>query len=83
MTIVFPEPMANQIRSAVEAGEYASTSEAVRDAVRLWTARRRLQEAELQGLREAWSEGKASGSKGALNMKSLIAEARADKAAKT
>lgn len=35
MTVVFPEPMVAQIRAAVAAGEYASTSEAVRDAVRL------------------------------------------------
>jgi Arc/MetJ-type ribon-helix-helix transcriptional regulator len=34
MTITFPEPMAEQLRAAVEAGEYASTSEAVCDAVR-------------------------------------------------
>ncbi len=42
MTVVFPEPMADQLRAAVEAGEYASTSEAVRDAVRLWSGRRRM-----------------------------------------
>ena len=42
MTVVFPEPMAEQIRAAVDAGEYASTSEVVRDAVRLWNGRREL-----------------------------------------
>ena len=40
MTVVFPEPMAATIRAAVEAGDYATTSEAVRDAVRLWTDKR-------------------------------------------
>ncbi|WP_244936494.1 ribbon-helix-helix domain-containing protein [Methylobacterium currus] len=42
LTVVFPEPMAAQIRAAVEAGDYASTSEAVRDAVRLWSDRRQM-----------------------------------------
>jgi len=37
MTIVVPEPMAAKIRAAVAAGDYASTSEVVRDAMRLWS----------------------------------------------
>ena len=45
MTVVFPEPMADQLRAAVKAGEYASTSEAVRDAVRLVGGRRELRAA--------------------------------------
>jgi antitoxin ParD1/3/4 len=61
MTVVFPEPMADQLRAAVEAGEYASTSEAVRDAVRLWSGRRRMMAQDLEQLRRAWDEGKASG----------------------
>jgi Arc/MetJ-type ribon-helix-helix transcriptional regulator len=35
-TIVLTEAMAEEIRKAVEAGEYASTSEAVRHGVRMW-----------------------------------------------
>lgn len=77
MTVVFPEPMADQIRAAVEAGEYASTSEAVRDAVRLWEDRRALRRGDLERLRRAWDEGKASGIAGPLDMEALIADARA------
>lgn len=79
MTVVFPEPMAAQLRAAVEAGEYASTSEAVRDAVRLWESRRRLRDEEIARLRRAWDEGKASGSAGPLDMKAIIEEARTEK----
>lgn len=81
VTVVFPEPMAKQLRAAVEAGEYASTSEAVRDAVRLWGGRRALRQREIEMLRRAWDEGKASGSAGALKMVDVIAEAKAEKAA--
>lgn len=80
MTVVFPEPMAARIRQAVEAGEYATTSEAVRDAVRLWSSRRELRERDAEALRRAWDEGKASGSAGILDMSEIIAEARAERA---
>ena len=76
MTVVFPEPMAAQIRAAVEAGEYATTSEAVRDAVRLWFGRRQLQENELERLRQAWDAGKASGTHGSIDFDELRQEAR-------
>ena len=76
MTVVFPEPMAAQIRAAVEAGEYATTSEAVRDAVRLWSGRRQLQESELERLRQAWDAGKASGRHGPIDFDDLRQEAR-------
>jgi len=35
LTVVVPEPLAAEIRAAVEAGEYATTGEAVGDAVQL------------------------------------------------
>jgi antitoxin ParD1/3/4 len=79
MTVVFPAPMAEQLRAAVESGEYASTSEAVRDAVRLWGDRRDLRQREIEMLRRAWDEGKASGSAGSLNMAEIIAEAKAER----
>lgn len=76
MTVVFPEHMAAQIRAAVEAGEYASTSEAVRDAVRLWFGRRQLQAHELDRLRGAWDAGKESGTHGSIDFDKLREEAR-------
>jgi len=79
MTVVFPEPMAEQIRAAVDAGEYASTSEVVRDAVRLWNGRRELRAHELGVLRQAWKEGKASGISGRYDISQLLKEAKAGK----
>jgi len=81
MTIVVPEPMAAKIRAAVAAGDYASTSEVVRDAMRLWSERREFRREELEALRHAWDEGKASGVAGPLDMKSVIAAAKAERAA--
>lgn len=80
MTVVFPEPMAALLRDAVEAGDYASTSEAVRDAVRLWSERRESQSlARLQG---AWDAGKASGRHGTLDFEALRGEGRTRLAAR-
>lgn len=76
MTVVFTEPMAAEIRAAVEAGEYASTSEAVRDAVRLWTSRRQLREQDVSELRTAWDRGLASGFVGPLDLNELRRDAR-------
>jgi antitoxin ParD1/3/4 len=42
ITIALTSEMAVFVRSAVDAGEYASTSEAIRDAVREWKERRDL-----------------------------------------
>ena len=76
MTVVFPEPMAAQIRAAVEAGEYATTSEAVRDAVRLWSAWRQMQENDLERVRQAWDAVKASGPHRQIDFDDLRQEAR-------
>ena len=76
MTVAFPEPMADQLRAAVEAGEYASTSEAVRDAVRLWSGRRQLKQNDLDRLRQAWDVGKASGTHGSIDFDDLRRDAR-------
>ena len=45
ISITLPPEMLRLIREAVEGGEYGSTSEALRDAVRTWH-RQRLEDAE-------------------------------------
>jgi antitoxin ParD1/3/4 len=77
LSIALPAPMANAVRRAVEDGEYASTSEVIRDALRLWESRRQLRERDLDMLRRRWDEGNASGSAGPLDIGALIAEERA------
>jgi antitoxin ParD1/3/4 len=76
LSIALPTPMADAVRQAVEAGEYASTSEVIRDALRLWESRRELRERDLAVLRERWDAGKASGVAGPVDVKRLIKEER-------
>ena len=49
------------LEDAVDTGEYTSTSEVVRDALRLWKSRRATYEIDPEELRRLWAEGLASG----------------------
>lgn len=49
------------LKAAVETGEYATTSEIVREAIRDWQFKRELRHEDLKRLREAWDAGIASG----------------------
>jgi len=59
------EPMGD---GQVVAGEYATTSEIVREAVRDWQLKRELRQEDIKRLRQMWDEGVASGPAGKLNM---------------
>lgn len=63
------------LKEAVEAGEYATTSEAVREALREWQWKRELRGKEIEWLKKAWDEGKASGIS-TLTSEENLAEAR-------
>jgi antitoxin ParD1/3/4 len=64
------------LKAAVEAGEYATTSEIVREAVRDWQFKRELRQEEVKRLRKLWDEGKASGPPTPLDFGELRREAR-------
>src|ERR1700728_3700777 len=51
MTVTMPAGMAAAVKSAVDAGDYASTSEVVRAALRDWKTKRALQIEELEALK--------------------------------
>ena len=53
--------MLAMLREAVDSGEYTSTSEVVREALRAWKQRRSLHEMEVGELRALWNEGISSG----------------------
>lgn len=74
--IALPQPMSDKVRQAVEAGEYASTSKVVRDALRLWQSRRELRERNVEILRERCNEGNSSAIAGPLDAKRLFAGER-------
>jgi antitoxin ParD1/3/4 len=80
VTIALPEPIAASVRAAVEAGEYNSTSEVLRDALRLWETRRELRARDVEELRRRWDAGKASGLAGEINIRELIADEKTQKA---
>jgi antitoxin ParD1/3/4 len=64
------------LKAAVETGEYATTSEIVREAIRDWQLKRELRQEDIKRLRRMWDQGVASGSAGELDMKKLRREAR-------
>jgi antitoxin ParD1/3/4 len=55
-----PEIVA-MLKDAVDTGEYTSTSEVVREALRAWKMRRTEHEMEIAELRRLWNEGIDSG----------------------
>jgi antitoxin ParD1/3/4 len=57
LTITLPPEMAEAVRSAVLAGEYASSSEIIREALRDWRHKRALQRRELEELRAQVQRG--------------------------
>jgi len=75
ITIALTPEMAGFVRNAVDAGEYASTSEAIRDAVREWKERRDLLGYTADELRELVREGIDSGPSSLAAMADVKAEA--------
>jgi antitoxin ParD1/3/4 len=64
------------LRSAVETGEYATTSEIVREAIRERQCKRELRQEDLRRLRQLWDEGKASGTAAPVDFEQARREAR-------
>jgi antitoxin ParD1/3/4 len=64
ISIALPPEMVAQLRQAVETGEYASSSEVVRDALRDWSRKRQLQQNGVAELRQLWQEARADKSPG-------------------
>lgn len=81
MTITMPAELAETLRQTVAGGEYASTSEVVREALREWTRRRDVERQDLEALRVAIRAGLDSGP--ALPADQVFAELRARYAAKS
>jgi len=76
LSIALTPEMAGLVRKAVESGEYATTSEVVREALREWKQRRVLQPRDIEELRILWDEGLASGPGRFEGMDAVKAEAR-------
>jgi antitoxin ParD1/3/4 len=76
LSIALTPEMAAVVRQCVESGEYASSSEVIREALRDWKLKRSLQQNELAELRGLWQAGLASGPGHLADMNAIKAEAR-------
>jgi len=81
MTITMPTELAETLRQTVAGGEYASTSEVVREALRDWTRSRDAERRDLEVLRTAIKAGLDSGP--AIPADQVFAELRARYATKS
>jgi len=70
--VALPSELLESIREAVEAGEYATTGEVIREALNEW----RLRQAQIERLRAAWQDGIRSGGSAALDIKAVKSAAR-------
>ena len=61
LSVALTPEMAKEVRMAVKNGEYASSSEVIREALRDWRRKRALQDQEIEELRDLWREGVESG----------------------
>ena len=76
MSIALTPEMAAAVRAAVENGEYVSSSEVIRDALRDWQLRRSLHDREVEEMKRLWQEGVDSGPGQFADMDAIKAEAR-------
>ncbi|AZO11737.1 MULTISPECIES: type II toxin-antitoxin system ParD family antitoxin [unclassified Mesorhizobium] len=61
VSVALTPEMANMMREVVAAGEYASASEVMREALRDWKFRRTQRDQAIHELGRLWDEGMASG----------------------
>jgi antitoxin ParD1/3/4 len=64
------------VQDAVTAGDYASTSEVIREALREWKEHRERRHAATAELRRLWDEGIASGPARPLDIEAIKKEGR-------
>ena len=77
MNVSLTDELANFVKSKVAAGRYSSSSEVVREALRLMEKVERQEAEKLQFLRNAWQEGVDSGDAGEVDFGELKKQARA------
>ena len=80
LSIAVTPEMQTMLHEAVESGEYASTSEVIREALRDWRTKRQERERAAAELGRLWDEGIESGTvDGPTAMKRLRAKVEAMK----
>jgi antitoxin ParD1/3/4 len=76
ISVVLTPELEAAVNHAVESGEYASSSEVVREALSNWKERRSFIRYERELVREQWAEGVASGPGRFESMAAIKSEAR-------
>lgn len=76
ISVALTSELAKLMRQAVKSGDYASTSEVVREALREWKLRRSLRRDERDVLLRLWQEGLESGPGRLRDIKAIKREAR-------
>ena len=76
LSIAVTGEQASSIRSVIASGEYATTSEVVREALRDWQTKRSMRQEDIERIRALWDAGIASGSAGAVDFDQLRHEAK-------
>jgi antitoxin ParD1/3/4 len=71
ISIALPADMAALVRSAVEASDYASISDVIREALREWKARRAARSDAISEIRRLWGDGITSGPSRDLDVAAL------------
>jgi antitoxin ParD1/3/4 len=77
MNVSLTDELANFVKSKVSGGRYTSSSEVVREALRLMEKVEQQEAEKLNFLRQAWKEGIDSGDAGEVDFAALKKEARA------
>ena len=81
MNVSLPEELANFVKDKVSTGRYGSSSEVVREALRLMEKTEQQEAEKLALLRQAWPQGVDRGDAGEVDFEALKKEARARRAA--
>lgn len=76
MNVSLTEELAEFVKAKVSSGRYTSSSEVVREALRLLEQHDALQTEKLRWLKKAWQDGLDSGDAGALDANQIQLEAR-------
>ena len=78
LTISLSPQQISRLHDAVESGSYASNSEVVRDALRLWEQREEMRQFEIARLKRAYDEGMASGEGREIDRTIILGELKAE-----
>jgi antitoxin ParD1/3/4 len=81
ISITITREQHEKIRAAVERGDYASTSEVIRTALREWELKEEMRRLEGERVAKLWDEGLASGPARERSIEAIIDEAKARLAA--